>query len=87
MDLTATIRVLNCSGIQAAAAFLPGGEIHVWLGDAETGVRDAAVFRQRHEAARWLGAVAVRHFPASEFAKVRRFLDQVTAQCARHSDF
>lgn len=86
MDLTATLRVLNGCGIQAAAAFLPGGEIHVWLGDAETGVRDSAVFRQREEAARWLTVVALRHFPVSDFAKVRRFIAQVTAQCARHSD-
>jgi hypothetical protein len=87
MDLSSTIRVLNCSGIQAAAAFLPGGEIHVWLGDAQTGVRDTAVFRQRAEAAAWLTLAAVRHFPASDFAKVRRFLARVTAQRARHSDF
>jgi hypothetical protein len=86
MDLTATVRLLRCSGIQAAAAFLPGGEIHVWLGDAETGVRDAAVFRQREDAARWLCAAAMRHFPASDFATVRRFIATVTAQCAPHSD-
>jgi roadblock/LC7 domain-containing protein len=78
MDLFTTLRALNLSGINAAAEFGPEGEVYVWLGDARDGIADAAQFDRMSQAAVWLAYMAEKHYPQSDFSKVRRFLAAVT---------
>ncbi len=73
-----TLRTLNLSGINAAAEFGPQGEVYVWLGDSRDGICDAAQFSGMIDAAVWVQYMAEKHYPRSDFAKVRRFIANVT---------
>ncbi len=70
------LKVLNHSGITAAARMPNDAAVEVWLGDAEHGVRRSAVFSRRElgKAARWLTEQAAQLYPQSEFARVQRML-------------
>lgn len=70
------LRVLNQSGITAAARMPNAAALEVWLGDAENGVRRSAVFSRRElsKAIAWLTEHAVRLYPDSDFARVRKLL-------------
>lgn len=70
------LRVLNHSGITAAARMPNAAAIEVWLGDAENGVRRSAVFPRRElsKAIAWLSEHAVRLYPDSDFARVKKLL-------------
>jgi len=70
------LRVLNHSGITAAARMPNAAAIEVWLGDAENGVRRSAVFSRRElsKAIAWLTEHAVRLYPDSDFARVKKLL-------------
>ena len=78
MDLFMTLQALNLSGINAAAEFGPQGEVYVWLGDSRDGICDAAQFSGMSDAAVWVQYMAEKHYPRSDFAKVRRFIAYVT---------
>jgi hypothetical protein len=75
------LRVLNHSGITAAARMPNAAAIEVWLGDADHGVRRSAVFSRRElpKAVAWLTEHAVRLYPDSDFARVRNLLTAWTA--------
>ncbi len=80
-DLTMTLRTLHASDISAAAQITGDGRIQVWLGDRALGVCDAAFFplHEPERAADWLAERAIRHFPKSDFARVRRLIAQAAA--------
>jgi hypothetical protein len=79
------LRVLNQSGIIAAARMPNDAAVEVWLGDAEHGVRRSAVFSRRElgKAAAWLSEQAANLYPQSGFARVRRLLDAWTEAAER----
>jgi hypothetical protein len=70
------LRVLNHSGITAAARMPNDAAVEVWLGDAEHGVRRSAVFSRRElgRAAAWLSEQAALLYPQSDFARVKKLL-------------
>jgi hypothetical protein len=70
------LRVLNHSGITAAARMPNEAAVEVWLGDAEHGVRRSAVFSRRElgRAAAWLSEQAALLYPQSDFARVKKLL-------------
>jgi hypothetical protein len=74
------LRVLNHSGITAAARMPNDAAVEVWLGDAENGVRRSAVFSRRElpAAASWLSEQAALLYPDSGFARVRTLLGHWT---------
>jgi hypothetical protein len=71
-SLALTLRTLHASGIHASAHITNEGRILVWICDTQKRVADAAFFDldRLAEAAEWLAAAAVTHFPRSDFAKV-----------------
>ena len=79
------LRVLNQSGIIAAARMPNDAAVEVWLGDAEHGVRRSAVFSRRElgKATAWLSEQAASLYPQSGFARVRRLLDAWTEAAER----
>lgn len=70
------LRVLNHSGITAAARMPNDSAVEVWLGDAEHGVRRSAVFSRRElvKATAWLSEQAAILYPQSDFARVKKLL-------------
>lgn len=70
------LRVLNHSGITAAARMPNDAAVEVWLGDAEHGVRRSAVFSRRElgKAVAWLSEQAAALYPDSDFARVKKLL-------------
>jgi hypothetical protein len=75
-DLRITLRTVHASDINAAAQITGDGRIQVWLGNRTLGVCDAAFFPldESSRAADWLAERALKYFPRSDFAKVRRLL-------------
>jgi hypothetical protein len=76
------LKVLNHSGITAAARMPNDAALEVWLGDAEHGVRRSAVFSRRElgKAVAWLSENAGRLYPQSEFARVQKLLGSWAAE-------
>ena len=74
--LLRTLKVLNDSGICAAARMLSDGRVEVWLGDAEWGIRSSALFSgaELDAAARWLSESAVRLYPQSSYARTAQLI-------------
>jgi hypothetical protein len=85
--LLRTLKVLNDSGIAAAARMLSDGRVEVWLGDTERGIRSSALFSgvQLDEAARWLSESAVRLYPGSSYARVAGLISGWVAGAAQQS--
>lgn len=78
--LVQLLRVLNASGISAAARLAPDGRVGLWLGDGTRGICTFAFFK-RHEldrAVRWLADRSVVCYPASDFAKTARLISALT---------
>ena len=75
------LRILNHSGITAAARMPNEAAVEVWLGDAEHGVRRSAVFSRRElgKASAWLSDQATQLYPRSDFARVQKLLSAWTA--------
>ena len=75
------LRILNHSGITAAARMPNESAVEVWLGDAEHGVRRSAVFSRRElgKASAWLTGQATQLYPESDFARVQKLLSAWTA--------
>lgn len=75
------LRILNHSGITAAARMPNDAAVEVWLGDAEHGVRRSAVFSRRElgKASAWLTEQATLLYPKSGFARVEKLLSAWTA--------
>ena len=67
-DLGTIIAALHDSEINGEVAWFYDGVWHVKLGDGANGFVDEAVVASPSEAAEWLRANAVRHYPASRFA-------------------
>jgi hypothetical protein len=79
------LRILNHSGITAAARMPNEAAVEVWLGDAEHGVRRSAVFSRRElgKASAWLTEQATYLYPQSDFARVEKLLSAWTASAER----
>ena len=79
------LKVLNHSGITAAARMPNDAALEVWLGDAEHGVRRSAVFSRRElcKAVAWLSENAARLYPHSDFARVQNLLGVWAATAER----
>lgn len=85
--LLRTLKVINDSGIAAAARKLSDGRVEVWLGDAERGIRCSALFSEAEldEAARWVSESAVRLYPRSSYARVAELISGWVAGAAQQS--
>lgn len=81
-ELYRTLRLLRVSGILGAAVRRSDGHYHLWIGDTSEGVRESSS-APAHDAAAWLVSRALQHYPRSDFAKVRAFLDGTIAAAAR----
>lgn len=79
------LKILNHSGITAAARMPNDSALEVWLGDAQHGVRRSAVFSRRElgKAVAWLSENAERLYPESDFARVKKLLGAWTASAER----
>jgi hypothetical protein len=78
-DLFGTLRLLRISGILAAAIRTSDGRYRLWLGDTAAGVRETASVPVERAPA-WLVSRALHHYPRSDFAKVRCFLERMQAE-------
>ena len=83
-NLSIMLRTLNASRINAAARITAHGRVEVWLGDPQNGLRDLAFFGldRLSEAAEWLAANALKHYPQSDFAKVWKVVTDAAAVAA-----
>ena len=80
-SLAVTLRTLHASGIHASAHITNEGRVLVWICDVQKRVADAAFFDldRLAEAAEWLAAAALTHFPRSDFAKVQNLVTRALA--------
>jgi hypothetical protein len=76
------LRLLGISGILAAAIRERDGRLRLWIGDAGEGVRETALVAEK-DAPAWLEDRALRHYPDSAFAQVRRFLSAALVRAAK----
>ena len=67
-DLGTIIAALHDSEINGEVSWFFDGVWHVTLGDDANGFVAKAVVSSPGEAAEWLRATALRHYPASRFA-------------------
>lgn len=81
-DLWYLLRLLGISGILAAAIRERDGRLRLWIGDPAEGVRETVLVHE-HDAPGWLEARALRYYPGSGFAQVRRFLAAALARAAK----
>jgi hypothetical protein len=82
LQLHNALRLLRISGILGAAIRTADGHYRLWIGDTDEGVRDSGSASPA-EAAPWLIAKALQHYPRSDFVKARAFLERMMAQAAR----
>ena len=80
-NLSIMLRTLNASRINASARITAHGRVEVWLGDPNSGLRDAAFFGldRLSEAAEWLAVNALKYYPRSDFAKVWKVVTDAAA--------
>lgn len=85
--LLRTLKVINDSGIAAAARMLSDGRVEVWLGDAERGIRSSALFSSSEldDAAHWVSESAARLYPRSSYARVSELISGWVAGAAQQS--
>ncbi|HLS86825.1 MAG TPA: hypothetical protein VK043_11055 [Burkholderiales bacterium] len=85
--LVQLLKVLNASGISAAARLAPDGRVGLWLGDGSRGICTFAFFRRSEldRAVRWLADRSVVCYPASDFAKTARIISRLVHGAAAAS--
>jgi hypothetical protein len=78
-NLRTTLHCLHASGIAAAAKITTDGKLEVSLGDGDKGICDSTQYEphQASQAAAWLAASALIHYPASDFSKVLKFITRL----------
>jgi hypothetical protein len=83
-NLSIMLRTLNASRINAAARITAHSRVEVWIGDPKNGLRDLAFFSLERlgDAAEWLAASALKHYPQSDFAKVWKVVGDAAAAAA-----